>query len=189
MKGKAIAIALVLVLVVVAAGCGSKKKSAASGTTTTAAATTTAEATTTEAATTTTTSGGGGGGTPSFASAKNCAQLASLGQKFSAAITAATGSGGQADLDKEQKLFKQFADAAPSDVRGDFETIAAAFSSVVDAFKKSGYTPGTGKVPSAEQLLKLESAAKEFSSPKLQAAEQHLTAWAGKNCGAFTSTN
>lgn len=167
MRFKAILFALVLVLVLVAVGCGSKKSASttgALGTTTTAPATTSSSTS---------------GGTPSFASAKNCLQLAHLGQKFSQAMSAAGGAG-KTDLTTVANAYTAMASAAPSAIRSDFETIAAAFSSYANALKKAGYTPG--KVPTASQMTALAAASKSFSAPKLQAAEQHLSAWASENC-------
>jgi hypothetical protein len=90
-------------------------------------------------------------------------------------------SGGTNSLAKEADLFKAMANAAPSDIRADFETFAAAFSAYAEALTKAGFKPG--EVPTAEQAAKLANAAKAFSAPKLQAAEKHLSAWAQKNCG------
>lgn len=185
------AIALVLALAVVAAGCGSKKAAAppvsqtttttASTTTTSgAAATTTTAAMTTTAASTTTTSGGGG--SPTFASSANCLQLRSIGEKFSKALAATRGTG-KSSLTDVASIYKALAQAAPSEIRPDFETIAAAFSTYADALSKSGYTPG--KTPTASQIAALQSLSKSFSSPKLAAAEQHLSAWGTKNCGGL----
>jgi len=44
-----------------------------------------------------------------------------------------------------------------------------------------------GQAPSAADLAKLQKAAKAFSAPKVRAAEQHLSAWAQKNCGLSTT--
>lgn len=156
-----------------AAGCGGGKKSSSTTTTTVAAsATTTAAAATTAASTTSK--------TPSFASTKNCRQLSELGAKMSQAIQASSG-GGASSLGDEAKLFKAMADAAPDEIRGDFQTFAAAFTAYAEALSKTGYTPG--KTPTAEQIAALTQAAKSFSAPKLVAAEKHLSAWAQKNCG------
>jgi len=54
------------------------------------------------------------------------------------------------------------------------------------AFLKAGIKPGT--TPTAAQIAQIEAAAKAFSSPKLRAAEQHLSAWAQKNCGGVATT-
>jgi hypothetical protein len=155
---------LVTAAVVIAAGCGgsSKKPSAAA---------TTAPVTTTQSTT--------ASALPKFATSKNCAQLASLGAKMSQAMAAASGKGGSG-LTGEASAFQAMASAAPSEIRGDFQTFATAFNGYAQALAKAGYKPGT--VPNAGQLMQMTNAVKAFSAPKLQAAEQHLSAWAQKNC-------
>ncbi len=156
---------LVTAVVVVAAGCGgSSKKSSAPPTT---APATTAKSTTTSALPT------------KFATSKNCAQLAALGTKMSQAMQAASGKGGT-DLAAEAKAFQAMADAAPSEIRGDFKTFATAFNSYAQALDKAGYKPGT--VPNAGQLAQMMKAVKVLSASDLQTAEQHLAAWAQKSC-------
>jgi hypothetical protein len=188
MKFRFGAIALALLLVVAATGCGSKKK---------AAVTTSAAPAVTTTATTTSSGGSGGGATtttptttssskPTFDSIKNCAQLESIGKKFSAAVQASAGSSGKIDFNKEQELFKALADASPSAIHGDFETLANAFSAVAKAYGKAGLTPG--KTPTPAQLVALESAGKAFSAPKVAAAEQHLETWAATNCAGLKTT-
>jgi hypothetical protein len=165
MRFKPVAV-LVLVLVFAVAGCGGgKKKSAAPATT--------AAATTTSAAST-------GAVTPSFASTKNCQQLAALGAKMSQALQASAGIGDEANI------FKTLASAAPAEIRGDFETFAAAFSGYAKALSNAGIK--AGKTATAAQIAALTAAAKSFSTPKLQAAEQHLAAWGQKNCGVGSTT-
>src|SRR5579862_4354518 len=172
MKFRFGAIALALLLVVAATGCGSKKKAAVTTSAPPPATTTTAAA-----ATTTTASSGGSttttsGKPSSFASAKDCAQLEGLGKKFAAEFAAAATGGKTPDYAKEVSLFKALADAAPSDIRGDLETLASAFQTEAAAMQKANITPG--KTPSASQLAALAVAGKAFSSPKVQAATQHL---------------
>jgi hypothetical protein len=159
-----------LVCVVLAAGCGgSKKKSVSPATSSTSAATTTTSS----------------ASTPSFATSKNCAQLEALGTKLAQALQSTSGSA-ETRLSNEAKLFQAYANAAPSEVRGDFQTLAAAFTTYLHALVKAGVKPG--KIPTAAQIAQIQAAAKAFSSPKLQAAEQHLVAWAQKNCGAAPAT-
>jgi hypothetical protein len=162
-----------LALVVVVAGCGGggKKKASAPETT---------KATTTKAAATTTTAK-----LPTFASSKNCQQLMALGAKMSQALQASTGNG-LSSIGDEANLFKALASAAPTDIRGDFETFAAAFSAYAQALSKAGLK--AGKTPTAAQLAALATASKSFSEPKLQAAERHLSAWAASNCGLKQTT-
>jgi hypothetical protein len=180
MKFRFGAIAIALLLVVAATGCGSKKKAAVTTSAAPAATTTTAAATTTTASSggsTTTTSGK----PSSFASAKDCAQLEGLGKKFSAEFEAAATGGKTPDYAKEVSLFKGLADAAPSDVRGDLETLADAFTAEASAMQKAHITPG--KTPSASQLAALAEAGKAFSAPKVLAATQHLEAYGQSHCG------
>ena len=166
------------VLAFVAAGCGGggSKESAATTTTeetvpaTTEAATT--EATTTPAPTTATTTTSNVGG---LATTKNCRELATLGQKFSAAFTGAAN--GQ-DLKTEARLLKDFAGRTPSDIRADFEVLADYMTKVADAAGglKSGQTPN------AQTLAKLQKLANEIDQTKLTAASKHISAWVQKNC-------
>jgi hypothetical protein len=164
---------LVVAFLVIAAGCGGKKKSAAPG----SAATTTSTAATTTGGTTTTAA-------PTFASTKNCAQLLGLAAKFSQAFSGASGNA-KTSLTDAAKLFQAMASAAPSEIRGDFQTIAGAFSAYAQAFAKAGIK--AGQTPTAAQIAQLQTAVKSFSTPKLQAASQRLQAWGQKNCGLPTT--
>jgi hypothetical protein len=160
--------ATVVICAVVAAGCGGSKKSASTTTSSTPAATTTTGST-----------------APKFATSKNCAQLEALGTKLAQSLQTTSGSA-EARLDKEAQVLHDYANAAPSEVRGDFQTLADAFDTYVHALLKAGIKPG--QAPTAAQIAKIQAAAKAFSSQKLQAAEQHLAAWAQKNCGATPTT-
>lgn len=162
---KALAVTAVI-CALVAAGCGGSKKKSASPTTT--------------ASTTTTSSG-----TPKFATSKNCAQLEALGTKLAQALQTTSGSA-ETRLNKEAQLLHDYANAAPSDVRGDFQTLADAFDTYVHALLKAGIK--AGQAPTPAQIAKIQAAAKAFSTQKLRAAEQHLAAWAQKNCGATPTT-
>jgi hypothetical protein len=187
MKFRFGAIALALLVLVAATGCGSKKKaavttSAAPAVTTTATTTATTTSSTGSSSTPTTTSSS----KPSFGSVKNCAQLESIGAKFSAAVQSSVGAGGKIDFSKETGLFKALADASPSAIHGDFETLSSAFSAVAAAYSKADIT--AGKTPTPAQLVALESASKSFSAPKVVAAEKHLESWASTNCAGLKTT-
>jgi hypothetical protein len=173
MSMKLTAVALIG-LAVVAGGCGGSKKKSAAGATT---ATTNSAATTTAASTTQ--------ALPTFASTKNCQQLMTLGVKMSEALRASAGNG-LSSVGNEADVFKALASAAPSEIRGDFETFATAFAAYAQVLTKAGLQ--AGKTPTAKQLAVLASASKSFSAPKLQAAEQHLSTWAQKNCGIGKTT-
>jgi hypothetical protein len=159
-----------VVLAVVAAGCGGSKKKSVSP----------ATSPTSTGSTTTTSSG-----TPKFATSKNCAQLEALGTKLAQALQTTSGST-EEKLTNEVKLFHDYANSAPSEVRGDFQTLADALDTYVHALLKAGIKPG--KIPTQAQIAQIQAAEKAFSTQKLQAAEQHLSAWAQKNCGAAPTT-
>jgi hypothetical protein len=167
--------ALVVGVVAVAAGCGGGKKSASS-TTTSTAETTAARASTTESTKSS---------SPTFASAHNCQQLAALGAQVAKSLQP-TGGDLQATAANEAKLLQALANAAPSEIRSDFETFVSAFNAYVQALGKAGLKPGAA--PTAAQVAELAAASKSFSSSKLRAAEQHLSAWAQKNCSGVTTT-
>jgi hypothetical protein len=150
-----------VVFAVVAAGCGGSKKKSAGPTTSTSAA------------------------APKFATAKNCAQLEALGTKLAQSLQATSGST-ETKLENEVTIFHQFANAAPSDVRGDFQTLADALDTYVHTLLKAGVK--AGQVPTPAQIAKIQAATKAFSTPKLRAAQRHLSAWAQKNCGAAPTT-
>jgi hypothetical protein len=171
---KLLAVAAV-VCALVAAGCGGSKKKSASPQTT--------SSTSTSAATTTTTTTSSG--TPTFATSKNCAQLEALGTKLAQALQTTSGSTEQR-LTNEVKLFHDYANSAPSEVRGDFQTLADALDTYVHALLKAGIKPG--KAPTQAQIAQIQAAAQAFSTQKLRVAEQHLAAWAQKNCGGVPTT-
>jgi hypothetical protein len=159
----------VVVLGVMLVGCGGggSKKSSASPTT---QATQTTQTTQTVPATTATQTTSG---TPNFATSGNCRDLATSAQKFSAALTGASG-----DIKKQADIFQKFADKAPSEIRADVKTIADAFSKIA----ASGVTLKTGQVPSSDQLAKLQAAVKQIDQAKVTAASQRVSAWVQKNC-------
>ena len=173
-------IALVAVVVLTAAGCGSKKKSSTTTTTTTvttsaaattAATTTTTAATTSTAASTTTSTNSLG----SLASVENCKSLSDLGAAFASPLQGAGG-----DVQKEVQIMQDFASKTPSDIRPDFETLAAAFAKAADALK--GVDVTSGKQPNPATLAKLAALGQQFNSPALKKAEADIQTWAAKNC-------
>jgi len=176
MRRKSLSILAVIALsglVLVAAGCGSSKHNTASSTK--AATTTTAKATTTTtaAATTTSTKSSGLSG---LANASNCAQLAGLSTGFSQALS---GTGGT-DVQKISALLKEFADKTPSDIRPDFEVVAAAYAKVAAALKGVNLTPGSTPDPAA--IAKLTKLSTEIDQKALTKAYTDIGAWAQKNC-------
>ena len=162
-----------LLLVALAAGCGSSKSSSSS---------TTSSSSGSSSSSSSSSSSGSSGGT-SFKSTKNCAQLAALASKVAQSLNP-TGNA-EKDVNNEVKLFDKLADAAPDEIKSDLRTFADAFQSFAKTYSSVKIT--MGQAPSAADLAKLQTAAKAFSAPKVRAAEQHLSAWAQKNCGLSTT--
>jgi hypothetical protein len=115
----------------------------------------------------------------SFANSGNCLQLAGVGSRFAQALQSATGHG-KLDLQAAAKAYQDLANAAPSAIQPDLQTIAQAFSTFVAALAKTGYT--LGQAPTASQAVALQSAVQVFTQPKLRTAEQNVAAWAKQNC-------
>jgi hypothetical protein len=164
-----------------AAGCGGGGSKEAAPTTTEATVPATSEEVTPEPATTqavTTEAKPQGTTTTSLAgiaSAKNCQELATLGQKFSQAFT---GAANAQDLKKEAQLLKEFADRTPSDIRPDFEVLADYMKKIADA--AGGLKPGS--TPDAATIAKLQKLSAEIDQKKLTATSTHIQAWVQKNC-------
>ena len=183
---------------VLAAGCGSSSSNTASTTAvteTTAAAATTAATTsagttstnttpTNTTSTNTTASGAttssGGAPTAGVLSA-GCQKVADLSVQFGKALGAATATGsGQTDLQKTADAYKAFAAQVPEEIRGPFQTIAAAFAQYVDAIKGLNLAPG--KTPDPATIVKLAAAAKALNNSSLAAANTKIEAWVKQNC-------
>jgi hypothetical protein len=179
--GLRIAVVLLAVgVVMLAAGCGSGKKHASPNSAGPTGATGLNGAT--GPAGSTGALGATGNGASSFASAKNCLQFAGLAAKIASAMAPTTSGGTEASFQAESRELQAFADAAPSDIKADFQTFATAFSSYLNALQKSGYKIGSIAQPTPAQIAALTNAAKKLDTAKMQAAEGHLAAWVTANC-------
>lgn len=170
MKNVAAAV-LVAGLVALASGCGGGSKNG-SGTQSLVGTTHSTTATVQQTST--------GGSGSSFASAKNCQDLAGLAAKVASTVAASGGT--TAAFQTEANELQALANAAPSDIKGDFQTFASAFSGFLHTIQSSGYKFGSKTPPTAAQVAQLSKAAKSFNTPKLRQAELHLSAWAKQNC-------
>lgn len=158
------------------AGCGGSSSSTTT-TTTTTTETSAASTTSTESTTSATTTEASGSTIPNFASGK-CKDLAASASKISQQFGASSATG---NLQNAAKEFQAFVAIAPSEIKGDVQTIADAMTSYANAMK--GIDLKSGQVPSAADLQKIAAASKSLNQAKLQAAEQHIAAWTQKNCG------
>lgn len=171
-------LALVAALTLVAAGCGGGSDEASSDETTIETTTETTIETTTEDTETTEETTDSGANVGSIANS-DCLELASIGVKFSQALSA---SGGNADFETTTKFFQELVDKAPDEIKADLQTLSAAWKEVASALKDVDLS--SGQAPSAETLAKLQELGNKFNTPKLQQASKRLTAWTKKNCGS-----
>ncbi len=172
----------VVAVAALAAGCGSSSSSATSAASSSASSISNSVSSAVSSAVSNASSNAASaaGASPTFANTGNCQQLAGIGAKFAQAIQAST-SGGKLNLQTAVSAYQSLASAAPSAIRPDLQLLAQTFSSFASALSKVGYTPG--QVPTASQIAGIEAAGQLFNQAKLQAAEQHLSAWAHQNCG------
>jgi hypothetical protein len=171
------------VLAIAAAGCGGSDET--SGTDTTAATETTTEETTTTQATdteatdteTATDTDTGATGSGNFASG-DCLKLVQSSQELTQALSAA--GNGTGDLKDAAKLFQEFVDKAPDDIKADLQVLADAYSTYAAALGDVNLQ--AGETPSAETLAKLQKAASSIDTPKVTAASKRLGTWASEHC-------
>jgi hypothetical protein len=169
----------VAALLLVAAGCGGGSTDSAGDTTATipsvdtTAFTDTSGGMDTSSSTDTTTTIGD-------ATLTGCTELSDLSVKFSEAMGAATSGSGTLDLEATAKLYEDFADQVPEEIRDAFKTFAAAFATYADVFKDIDLS--SGKTPDPDTMAKIAEAAKGFDNAELTAATAEIEAWVKKNC-------
>jgi hypothetical protein len=105
-----------------------------------------------------------------------CAELAAVGARIAQTL----GSQGGGDVEASAEYFSGLADAAPDEIKDDLEVFAKGFAEYAKAI--SGIDLGGGTVPTAEDLAKLQDAAKAFDDPQIQEASDNIQAWADENC-------
>jgi hypothetical protein len=121
---------------------------------------------------------------PGFASASNCRDFALIGAKIASAIGSTSGSGTSSAAAAKAEL-QAWADAAPPEIKGDFQTIATAFSNFLDQINASGYTLGSTTPPTAAQIAALTAAAKAFATPQVKQASKNIQTWVSTNCSTM----
>ena len=113
-----------------------------------------------------------------FASAKNCRDLATIEAKVARAIVPRSPSAAMSLIANRAQLVR-WANVAPAEIRGDFQTVATAFADLVHAIEKSGFLLDP---PTSAQLAALIHAAKSLQTPQVKQAATHLQAWSNQNC-------
>ena len=169
MRWLAIVVA-VLGLALVGAGCGGDDEAAADTETVITEPTDTDGTTTDETTTDETTDDDDFSGLAS----EDCVELATasagLGQAF-----AAPGS----DLESSE-AFQELADRVPDEIRDDYQVLADAYSTYVEAI--ADLDLDIGETPSAETLQALQQALASIDQQAVTEASESIAAWAEENC-------
>ena len=162
-------LAVVAALVAIGAGCGGDDDSGGGGPL--GAATTAAEP-----SATTETSEGSGGALPGLGS-DECNKLARLGAEFSQAMTGAANS---KDVEEQVRLFEDFADQTPEDVRDDFQVLAEEYSKIAQALSDANFQ--SGEQPDPEAVQKFQEAMQSVDQKRLDEATTNIEQWMKENC-------
>ena len=107
-------------------------------------------------------------GSFNFAS-EDCQNLVKAYLGLSAAVSAASGG---ADVSGDVEKFSEFTKDVPDEIKGDVETIAAAYGTYVDKLKDLGLKPG--EIPNAEQISQLQEASQSLGSPEVQVSKRRI---------------
>jgi hypothetical protein len=99
-----------------------------------------------------------------------------------AGIAGSAFTGGAADVDKNIKAFKAYADAGPSAIRADLHVLAGAYSVYAKAIADSGYNPSSGKPPTQEQAAALSAAGDKIGSTDVKTAGDKVSAYFDEHC-------
>lgn len=165
---------VLLALALVAAGCGGSDDESAAPDETTVAETltdTTSDETTAEKTSEDET-------TFDFAD-EDCQSLLAAYLGVSQAFAAAAG-GPSGDVSEQAEAFAQYADDVPDEIRGDVETLAAAYGEYVEIIQDLDLAPG--EIPSAAQAQQLQDGLEDIGSEDVTAASERLSLWTSQNC-------
>ena len=186
-KSAAVAVALLMSLAVV--GCGSKKDDSASNTDTAAAEKQSQDngdesTTTTEKTDKSTTTTGDSDGLPGLNDLANGELGDCLGTSiaYASLVLAPLGFAGgatQEQLDKFEQDTSDLEAKIPSELKDDFETVAAAYKEYGDTLKGIDFSDMTN----ADSLDKLEKASEALDSQDVKDAQDHIQAYFDDNCG------
>ena len=126
------------------------------------------------------TTGNTAAGGASIDSAK-CVGAATAMASAASAIPQAL-AGTSASIDASVDQFQAFADAAPSEIKDDLETVADGYADFVKVLSDANYNPASGQAPSPEVQAQIESASEKLEASDFQEAAARVTAWFQAGC-------
>lgn len=113
---------------------------------------------------------------------EDCAAL------YAGIASAASAFGGTegGDLQDVAQYFEEIADEVPEEIKGDFETFAAAYSEFAQAAADAGIDFSDPDSMTPEALQELGAAAEAFNDPEVQEASERISTFAEETCGTAT---
>ena len=75
--------------------------------------------------------------------------------------------GTSASLDASVDQFQAFADAAPSEIKDDLQTVADGYADFVKVLTDANYNPASGQAPSPEVMAKIQAGAEKLEKQRL----------------------
>ena len=108
--------------------------------------------------------------------------FAGLADQVAGTVSSVDNGNVASDIETTASQLQALADAAPSDIKADLQTIASAFAGYVQAIKDSGYEPGSFTAPTEAQIAAFERGVKSFTTAKVTQAAQRLVEWQQKHC-------
>ena len=176
---RAILLAALAALLLTAAACGGDDDESAASTQAPAAAATTDSSDAAE----TTSESEEDSDAPNAVESEECRELVGLGAKVTEALGGAAGG----DVEDTQEFLDAYADEAPEEIRDDFKVIAEAYGKIAEALERVDVS--SGAQPDPEALAKLQALASELDQPRLEEANENITAWVNENCGGVTGSD
>ena len=143
-----------------------------------ATTTTAPQATTTAPDATTTTADDSG---PDGGFSGRCAEsTAAMEEAMEGYTQSFSPTGGTTDFGLLKEQLEAAAEAAPAEIREDFQVLATELGKFYDVMDDFDYTPG--QMPSQEQLLAMQAALESIDEEAVQTASKNLDDWFAENC-------
>lgn len=137
--------------------------------------TTTTQPAATTAAPEATTTAPDDNGTPSAMCLQSSEAMAEAMESYGQAFT-----GDSTDFGLVAEQLDALAEAAPAEVRDDFQALAEELGAFYEAMADFDFTPG--QTPTPEQLAAMQAAMEGVDEERLTAATESIEAWVEENC-------
>jgi cell fate (sporulation/competence/biofilm development) regulator YlbF (YheA/YmcA/DUF963 family) len=93
---------------------------------------------------------------------------------------ATSGASGSEDVEEQVRLFEEFANQTPEDVRDDFRVLAEEYKKIAQALADAKLQ--SGEQPDPEALQKLQEAFQSVDQKRLEEANTNIQKWTEENC-------